>query len=268
MTNLEKEIEAYLNGEMTPEERQRFENKIHTNPDAKKELELYQEMRTILDDADWEVTDTSSQHVKVKNYEAFLKSEKGKSIATGIKSAENNYFKERPRNRVRQLIVYVGSIAAVLVIGLFVFLQLSKEVDSKSLYAKHKNWDELPSLTLRDANTELAEAEKLFKQQQYQEALDIFKKYQTEKSETLNPQVLLYIGVTQLELNRNEEAIESFKILRNSNTLDASKADWYLALAYLKLKDTEKAKKHLDQLVKTPNGYKYTAAVQLLDVLE
>jgi len=268
MTNLEKEIEAYLTGEMTSEEQQLFEKKVAANPDIRKELELYQEMHTIFDDTNWELTDMSSQHSKLKEHETFLKSQKGKSIATSIRNAEDNYFQERPKNRVRQLIVYAGSIAAIFIIGVFVFLQLHKNIDAKSLYAKHKNWQELPSLTLRDLRTDLAEAEKLFKQQKYQEAFIIFSKYQTENDSILNPQVLLYIGVTQLELHKNEKAIESFETLLHSNTLDASKADWYLALTYLKLEEIGQAKKHLEQLVKTPNGYKNAVAIELLRALE
>ncbi|OED36966.1 hypothetical protein AB832_05390 [Flavobacteriaceae bacterium (ex Bugula neritina AB1)] len=268
MTNLEKEIEAYLTGEMTLEEQQLFEKKIAANPDIRKELELYQEMHTIFDDTNWELTDTASQHPKVKSYETFLKSQKGKVIADAIQNAEEGYLKQHPGNRIRQFIVYVGSIAAIFIIGAFMFLQLHKNIDAKDLYAKHKNWQELPSLTLRDAHTDLSEAEKLFKQQKYQDALAIFSKYQTENDTVLNPQVLLYIGVTQLELDRNEKAIESFKRLLHSSTLDASKADWYLALAYLKLEETEQAKKHLERLVKTLNGYKYATAIELLRVLE
>lgn len=268
MSDLGKEIEVYLLGEMTPEEQQLFKEKINTNPEARKEFELYQEMNTIFNDADWEIEGASSQRHRVLQHETFLKSQKGKSIATSIQNAENDYFSSQPKNQVRQLIIYAGSIAAILIVGLFIFSQLNKNIDGERLYAAYKNWDELPSLTLRDGNSELALAEKLFRKKEYEKALVIFQNYLSQNTESINSQVLLYTGVTQLELHQNKLALQSFKNLQQSTSLDAPKAHWYLALTYLKTKNKEEAKKELQQLIKVPDAYKASIAKELIKKLD
>lgn len=267
MNNLEKEIETYLNGEMTLEEQKVFEQKIESDPVAQKEFKIYKEMHTLYNDADWEVLDSTIQNDKIIAHETFLKSEKGKSIAKNIQKAEEAYFNSSS-TKIKKIVVYAGSIAALLVLGLFVFVQLNKDLDTKSLYAEHKNWNDLPSLTLRDGATSLAEGEKLFRKKEYDAALTIFKSYISKNSIQGNPQVLLYTGVTQLELDQNEAAITSFEQLLDSKTLDASKAYWYLSLAYLKINKVEEAKKQLQSLSKNPQNYKYKEAKELLSRLQ
>ncbi|WP_062061666.1 tetratricopeptide repeat protein [Aquimarina longa] len=266
MSSLEKEIEKYLNQEMSSEEKNIFEEKINNSPEAKKLLELYQEMDIIYNDSDWETTEITILNAKTSQYETFLKSEKGKAITTSIRQAENEYFTTISSPKKKYFIVYAGSIAAILIIGLFIVFQLNKPIDSKSLYAEYKNWNDLPSLTVRDVNTNLAQAERLFREKKYTNALEIFNTYHSDTN-SLNPQVLLYIAIAQLELDQNKLAIENFNRLLNSDTLDAPKAHWYLALTYLKLEKIEEAKNELQILLKDSSNI-HTAAQKLLDELK
>ncbi len=266
MNNLEKEIETYLNGEMTVDEQKIFEKKIESDPAAQKEFKIYKEMYTLYNDADWEISNNAAQNDKITAYEAFLKSEKGQSISKNIQKAEDAYFNSSS-TKIKKIVLYAGSIAALLVLGLFVFVQLNKDIDTKSLYAEHKNWNDLPSLSLRNGVTSLSEGEMLFRKKQYDTALTVFKSYVSKNATQSNPQVLLYIGVTQLELDQNEAAIKSFKKLMDSKTLDASKAYWYLSLAYLKINKVEEAKKQLQILSRNSQNYKYKEAKELLKKL-
>ncbi|GGX15720.1 tetratricopeptide repeat protein [Aquimarina muelleri] len=267
MNNLEKEIETYLNGEMTVEENKIFEKKIELDPTAQKEFKIYKEMYTLYNDADWEISNSATQNDRITTYVTFLKSEKGQSISKNIQKAEDAYFNAFS-TKIKKIVLYAGSIAALLVLGLFVFVQLNKDIDAKSLYAEHKNWNDLPSLSLRDGVTSLSEGEILFRKKQYSTALTVFKSYVSQNATQSNPQVLLYIGVTQLELNQNEAAIKSFEKLLGSDTLDASKAYWYLSLTYLKINKVEEAKTQLQILSKNPQNYKYKEAKELLNRLQ
>jgi len=268
MNNLESEIEAYLNGEMTVDERILFEEKVQNNPDVASEFQLYKEMRAIYDENDWELAKKRSTNDKVIEYERFLKSNEGKSLADSIKNAEKDYFIEKPKSGFKRIYLYAGSVAAAVVLAILIYTQINKPVDTKSLYASNKNWDDLPSLTLRDKNTTLASAEKLFRQKEDKEAIQLFQAYDSGKDRTVDPQVLLYIGATQLELNRSEDAMETFKRLQNSNSLDASKAHWYLALTYLKMGKKEEVKQELQTLLDNATGYKDAEARTLIDKLD
>ncbi|MBQ0740130.1 hypothetical protein J9332_38200, partial [Aquimarina celericrescens] len=63
-------------------------------------------------------------------------------------------------------------------------------------------------------------------------------------------------------------AIKSFEKLLGSDTLDASKAYWYLSLTYLKINKVEEAKTQLQILSKNPQNYKYKEAKELLNRLQ
>ncbi|WP_299255890.1 tetratricopeptide repeat protein [uncultured Aquimarina sp.] len=268
MNTLEQDTEKYLNGEMTKEETAVFLKKIDTDPNAKKTLELYQEMNTVYDENNWELTDRNSTSKKVERYEDFLKSNKGKTISEAISRAEHSYFEEPHSLKIKQIFLYVGAIAAVFVAGLFFITQFGNPMERDQLYAEYKNWDVLPSLTLRDGGTDLARVEKLFKEEAYEESLTLLQKYISKNDQAINPQVLLYMGATQLELDQNEAAIGSFTKLLHSKTLDATKAHWYLALCYLKLKDLEKAKSELKLLIDNTTNFQKNEAKELLKQLD
>lgn len=263
---MEQDIERYLNNEMTQEEVTAFLKKIDKDPQAKKLLHLYQEMNTIYDQNDWQLTDKKTSNKKVHQYEEFLKSDKAKKIANTIRSAEQSYFKEKPFNTNR-IFKYVAAIAAIFIVGLFLVTQYNRSPDTKQLYATYKNWDELPSLTLRDENSDVSKIEQQFRAEDYEQSLMLLNTYVLKNDQELNPQILLYMGVSQLELNQNTSAINTFTKLLQSNTLDAPKAHWYLALCYLKSQDLEKAKSELKLLIEKPTNFKNTEAKDLLGKL-
>jgi len=253
MNTLEKDIENYLNGEMSKEETTAFLQKIASDPEAKSMLELYQEMNIVYDDQDWNVTDKKSIHKKIDQYESFLKSDKGVSVANKIKAAEQSYFdtQRAPKTKMK-LLVYVAGIAAVLIAGLFLTKQFDTTITSDQLYADYKNWDAIPSLTLRAEDTHLARVEKLFVNKNYKESLRLLEEYVIANHQETNPQIML---------------LATFTKLLNSNTLDAPKAHWYLALCYLKQDKSAIAKTELLKLLEKTTFQKVNAQ-HLLDKLE
>ncbi|WP_299898434.1 hypothetical protein [uncultured Aquimarina sp.] len=262
---MEQDIERYLNNEMTQEEVAAFLNKIDTDPEAKKLLSLYQEMHIVYDQNDWELSDKKTTNQKVQQYEQFLRSDKGKEIASSIKSAEQSYFNEKPF-RLTKILKYVA-VAAIFIAGLFLVVEYNQGTNTEQLYATYKNWDELPSLTLRDQNSDLTEIEQQFRAENYEESLLLLNTYVLNNDQEVNPQLLMYKGISQLELHKNTAAIDSFTELLESNTLDADKAHWYLALSYLKNQDVEKAKTELELLLEKPTNFKNKEAKELLSSL-
>ena len=263
---MEQDIERYLNNEMNQEEISTFLEKIDKDPKAKELLNLYQEMNTIYDQNDWQLTDKKTSNKKVQEYEEFLKSDKGKEVTNTIHNVEQSYFEEKPF-KMKRILMYVGAVAAIFIAGLFLVRQFNQESDTKQLYVTYKNWDELPSLTLRDQNSDAAKIEQKFRAENYKESLVLLNAYVLKSNQEVNPQMLMYIGVSQLELNQNTSAIDTFTKLLQSNTLDAPKAHWYLALCYLKNQDLEKAKNQLKLLIENPTNFKNNEARDLLGKL-
>ncbi len=268
MSNLDQEIEAYLNGEMTPDESLAFEKKLESSLTIRKEFELYREMNIVYNEQDWEITDVSNEHPKINQHLTFLKSKKGEILAESIKNAENQYFATNSIGNKKKYLYYISAAAAILIIGLFIASKLFTSPSHEHLYLAHKDWSDLPSLTIRNNTNKLASAEKLFKAQNYKAALDLFNKIEQENNTKSNWQVLIYKAIAQLEINQNTLAIENFKKLKQSNSLDAHKAYWYLALAYLKVNDITNAKSELIELTKHSEYYNHKSGVKLLKKLE
>ncbi|WP_405208224.1 tetratricopeptide repeat protein [Aquimarina sp. LLG6339-5] len=265
---MEQEIEKYLNGEMTKEETIVFLKKIDRNPDAKEALTLYQEMNTIYDSENWNLTDKKPSYKKVREYEEFFKGDKGASVKDAIVKAEQSYFEEPQTSKMKRIFLYVGGVAAIFIAGLFLLGQFNKDVDNSQLYVEYKDWDVLPSLNQRDSTTELVNIEKLFKSKKYDESLILIEKLTLENNQELNSQILLYLGANQLELNKNEDAIESFTKLLKNNSLDSSKAHWYLGLCFLKINQLEKAKNEFKSLINSGLNFKKIEAKELLEQLD
>ncbi|WP_075344246.1 tetratricopeptide repeat protein [Tenacibaculum agarivorans] len=263
-------IEKFLTKEMDEQERLEFLKELETNAELKDAIAIYSSMRSIYDDEDWELSTLDKKDPRLTTSLDFLQSEKGKQIAAVIQQEKDTYFAEIPKQQkgIRKMIITFGSIAAIFIIGFF----LSKNFTTASnfeLYSDYKNnWEELPSLTVRGNADTLTEVETLFKQQNYAKASELLEHYLKNNTNSLDPQLLLYSGILQLELNKNEEAIETFTTLLQSNTLDAYKAHWYLALSYLKLDNTASAKQELQKIVSTNSNFKYKEAQELLEEIE
>jgi len=139
---------------------------------------------------------------------------------------------------------------------------------TEDLFLKHYNLNDLPSLAKRsDANNDLTKGMNAFKIKEYKKALYFFGKI-NEKYILKNPSLFLYVGVANLELNKNEKAINTFDKLINSNLLDASKGYWFKALVYLKSKNVVKAKETLLIIASNKSNYKYKEAKSILEKLE
>ncbi len=267
MNDLNKEIQLYIDGEMTPDEKKSFEEKIKANPELEKEIASSREMSVILNENDWEVSSKSLKNKKITTHETFLRSDKGKMIAGQIDEAANDYFSSKSQTTLKQKIYYVGGIAAILILGFFSVIQLNT-TDTDALYAEYKNWDELPSLTSRNGNNSLGKIEKLFRSKQYANALTLLNNIEKTPNNKVNTQTILYKGAIYLELEDTNNAIKEFKKLADSHTLDAFKAHWYLALTHLKNDDKKKAIIALETLLKDEYTYKDEAAKKILDKLQ
>jgi len=266
MKDMENEIALYLSGEMSPEEKTDFEQKINENPQLQDDIRIYMEMNQIFDNSSWELIKKNTTHPRVAQYEGFLKSKKGQSITDTIKTTQTRYFDQQSASPKSGKLYYYYAAAAVIVIMLFAYLYQQTPASGVELYAQYKALDEMPSLTQRANETEVAEAAQLFRKGNYQEALNVFNG--DFRNDNLYSQILIYRGFSQLELGEHQDAIKTFEELLNSNSLDSFKAQWYLALSYLKIGNKEKSRAVLKIVVENPKNYKYREATKLLELLD
>lgn len=265
MTPLENKIERYLAGEMSEEERQAFELQIEADPNLQRDLALYQEIDKMYDEQDWSISQQPSDQQRA--YESQLQSEEQKRIAANIRKAEKQYFEtaKKPVAKFSRLYFYAAASVALLILALAFFG--GSDPNTAALFAEYKQWESLPSLTVRGEQSVMSRAEAYFVQGEYDEAARLLQSYFAANPDTINTTALIYLGASQLELNQTADAINTFTQLKESDTLDRDKADWYLALGYLKGGNLNDAKTILETITKTAGSYNRDQAAALLEEL-
>ena len=100
----------------------------------------------------------------------------------------------------------------------------------------------------------------------YTQAVTLLQKcLEKEPSSNYKDKIELYLGLSYLESNKTTKAIAQFQDLASRENTQAFTVDWYLALAYLKVEQIEKAKTILSKLKNgETNPYQEKAKALLL----
>ena len=122
--------------------------------------------------------------------------------------------------------------------------------------------------TRGEGKKELEQAAVEYREGHYREALELYEK--SLESATYKSQIRMYMGNCYLALGTNpEQAVRLFQeILRDQNSGLQQKANWYLALAYLKNQEPEQAIAQLKKIATHPKAYHKEQALTLLKKLE
>jgi predicted negative regulator of RcsB-dependent stress response len=103
-----------------------------------------------------------------------------------------------------------------------------------------------------DASTELAKSQQLFEQQQYDKALEGFKKVAADYSSTDAGNLAnLYIGICQANLGKWQEAVDALESFsRKGDQMISPAAEGALGDAYANLNQLDKAVEHMKKAAK------------------
>ncbi|OED45203.1 hypothetical protein AB832_01480 [Flavobacteriaceae bacterium (ex Bugula neritina AB1)] len=257
-------IENYLDGTLPEQEHKHFEDRMASDIFLAQEVAINQEMRIQYGNEISSNTTLPYDTTLVEKLKKHLKSEETKALSEKIKKGEQLYKSTKRQKPVIRLKYLYYAAAAVALVFLVNTLFINNNVTSQELYVAYKDWDALPSLTFKGENSkELAQGEALFHEKKYAEAISILDIYKNSK----NPHVLIYLGVSYLELDVYDKAERIFIKITEMNTLDRSKGYWYLALTYLKQGDDKKVITALKKIRDDENNYKYEEAGKLLQEL-
>ena len=267
--NTDMKIEAYLGGQLSPDERKAFEEEMAQNVDLRDKVRLSNQInhfagdRYLLDDA---LSENKGEYANTLRDE--LSSSTSKKFQKDLSAIANTYHSnsrdDKNSRKGGKLIYFITSAAAVvlLVLGLNFF----GTSNPSALYDSFYSPADLPSFTTRsDASEDLLTGMNAFNSEKYEEAikrLTAFAKAEDELS------AYLYTGTAYLELGQLENALNEYNKLANSASLDASKAQWFKTLLYLKTEQTELAIKQLKEITSDASNFNYAKAASLLKKLE
>lgn len=258
------EIARYLNDDMDQVEREAFDKRLESDAELASFVTTFSSLESVYNEEEWNIqSNTSVEEIKAlaKEFRAEDVSDLSKKIRSIQQGERNRSIPQK--NKKKTYFYYISSAVAVAAVCTLFYFSFFQSLTAVEAFEQYHDWSALPSFqTKSDTQNTLANAEDLFQQKQYKEALDLFKAHE-KTSTTYHPNVQLYIGVSQLELENYAEAIQTFTTLQESDAIDHHKAYWYLALTYLKQNDTESAIKILDILLKDSSNYNYEKAKKL-----
>ena len=242
-------LEKYLQDELTETEWQEFNALLKKDPDFREEVEFQMDVkRAITADEDEYFMDMLSDF-------------ESKALEGDPKTVQI----EKPETRIFPNKWIVAASVAVLT-GLAYFFMVKQTANPQDLFAQ--NFTAYPNVSHpitrgnegRDAKTEAFAA---YAKGDYKTAIPLFTELYTSGQESY---YLFYKANSLIGIDRASEAIPLLE--EHLRTVDSltDKSNWYLAMAYLQLEDTQKAKEALEKVVET-KGYKAKEAKQLLDRL-
>ena len=229
-------FDRYINGEMTDEERQRFERRCEEDTSFAQEFAWYiQAFR-----ASQEEAKATRKHEFADLYQA------------------TKTQRQTARTRVIRLRFAAAIAAAVALFILFRFIPFGSP-SNEDLYAQYAQ-HELLAVSMGTADDTLTLAKQAFNNQDYPTAQPLLSAYLNTQT-TPDSRLLLALGICQLETNQFETALITFQQLNALDLVD-NDAPWYLALTYLRIGNNQQCLQYLDTTI--TNGGRHADQAQKL----
>jgi len=258
-------IERFLNGELTREEAANFSQRLDVDSELREKVQLEKQLLEALNEDSWSSIKNLDNRQELDQYKELFKSDDIQQLKKTIaKIGDEN--EEQKRISPKRNWYFYSAVAALLVVSLMVYVNVNQTPSLENLYTDYLDSTELPSLVTRD-NTDpsISEAETLYTNKDYNNAViaytDLIEKMPSNKGT-----LYLYKGVSEMQLNKFTDAEKTFDILMRSASLDATKAYWYKALLYLKMKDRNQASDVLKVIIDN-TYFNYKKATVLLEEL-
>lgn len=251
-------IERYLLKRMSPEEQQTFESRIRTEPALAAELAFYEAL--------WLHRDQQIKNRWAAKGQALLQE-------TGQPQADQSTLEASHSARTVSLAnPYRWAIAAtfaLLVVAAGIWFATTQNTYDQLYSAQYERLNSSTQLSVSAETTE---------QETWNRAFDLYttKNYDAARAEAgkltastayRNPAHLL-AGAAYLEQNRPQEAIGEFRQVDRAALSLYQKAQFNIALAYIRARDAQAAKTQLQKIAKDPENRYGGKAEEMLEALK
>lgn len=241
-------LERYLQEKLTETEQATFNALLKSDPSFKEEVEFHRDVkRAITADEDEDFMEM------LCDFESEALVEESKIFHTEHKKKRTSPTK------------WLVAAALALLVGLTYFFTTNTTKSPEHLFSQ--NFTPYRNVTHPITRGEAVDVKTkafiAYAKGDYREAIPLFTELYTFGKE---PYFLFYKANALIQMNRAEEAIPLLQEHLMTNDSLTDKSNWYLAMAYLQLEDSEKAELALKKVVET-NAYNAEKAKQLLDAL-
>ncbi|WP_337968147.1 tetratricopeptide repeat protein [uncultured Flavobacterium sp.] len=222
-------FDQYLQGELTIDERNKFENQLSQDPGMASEFEIFKNLHTQLENK-------------------FEHEEEREAFKANLKTISDKHFNtSKPKVIGLNAWYFAAAASVVILFGLFFFNY------NQNPGFEDYNHPEQASFTERgEAKETLKQAETAFNERKYSEAIPLF---ETILKENKTPEVQYFYGVSLLEESHYKKAEAVFNELIAGTSVYKEKAKWNLALSKLKQKDYKSCKEILQTISEDYENY-------------
>lgn len=165
------------------------------------------------------------------------------------------------QNKTFQWLAIAASFVGIVFISIFSIYYYSN-TGSSNLYAEYFQPypnEVAPLVRGQVENSPVSEAFNAYELENYELSAKLFENM-------VEDYALLYAGISNLELNQNQKAINQLKTLSLQNGKYQEPSEWYLALAHLKNKENKRAEEILKSIVENHQQFSEQAS-ELLERL-
>jgi tetratricopeptide (TPR) repeat protein len=255
---LQEKIDAYLEGQLSEEDKIAFEKMLSEDSELVAEVE---EQKVInLGIAMHDLQEVKNELVEINEMVGQIK----KKVKIDYDETETNPEKSAQiisLNSHRKKYFAAAAILVLLIIPIyFLFLQTPK---TDRLFSQ--NFEPYPNVITHrgdDVQTDIYKAMGLYDRGQYEDGLQLFEKIRA--SSNADPRITLYTGICYLAESETDKAILLFQKVIKEGLVFNSEANWYLALSFVKNKQLQEAIPILENLVANPGGGYSKSAKKIL----
>lgn len=236
-------IISYLEGDLSKSEKKAFKAELQNNEELQAAFNFHLRLNKVV-----------SNQESDRKYEEYLHSLKKK-----YRPAKKSIFKNKYYLSAAALIIILLTLAYLL------FSMTKTKPSGIELYATYYAAYDLEENYRSAGDLPIERGLAFYNKQKYAEALAYFENELAAKQVSAKGNFIA--GISALELNMPEKAIDHFKQVLNLENLEFYQhAQWYLSLTYLYTSQENKAEVLLKALSNTP-GYYHEKAKELLEEL-
>ncbi|MGK0364759.1 MAG: hypothetical protein ACI85O_001817 [Saprospiraceae bacterium] len=164
-------------------------------------------------------------------------------------------------------LLQIAAAIALLVVFIFLIKNINQTSSTTDLFAAHFELPDAAGERNSSAQSEAwNDAMVAYLNQDFEKTIDLLAPLVNQADFPFANRGHLYLGLSQLMQNENQKAVKHFEAI-NSESSFVQDAEWYLALAYLKIDDLEKTKKAFQKIVNQTRHFKQKEAKIILESL-
>ncbi len=249
----------YINGKLSPEEKQLFENRLASDPAFRDEVKEYVRLFELIQQAGDAQLDSELTQLGKKLL----------SQGTLLEPSPKN--QQRQQKRKFSISKGVLLIAAALIAFLIILIpvwqsqmsEFPEKVSPEQLYSSHFRILSAPAL--RDSE-EIHPWKEAYLAGDYPEAIRLLEELLSRPDYAYRSEAFLYLGLCHMAMDQPRNALQALTQV-SPDSFDHDHALWYRALAHLKVEEVQKAQYLLEKIAATPGSEYKDQARQVLEQL-